>query len=281
MELQATLKPGEQAPPVRSLFAYFLLMIVVSAVYLGVRVMVLRAAGPLAWDLYLSEVVFFFIPLVLVLLLYRLDFRRTLQLRPVAWRRLPLFAVAGGVLVAFQVFLLALGSRLVPDIVRYIDLNNYLGNGTFTKTLLVLPVAGQVWVACVAPAFVEELLFRGFVQTTLVGRLGPQRGILATGALFALVHLGMLRVPFDILVSYIMGYLVIRHRSVWPAVVFHLTVNAVNLAVITLIPGYDTEQLSAASLALMGAAIVYLGWKIVRMLQRASAELRAEEAGMP
>ena len=131
----------------RSLFVYFLLMIVVSAMYLGMRVMVLRAAGPLAWDLYLSEVVFFFIPLVLVLLLYRLDFRGTLQLRPVAWRRLPLFAAAGGVLVAFQVFLLALGSRLVPDIVRYVDLNNYLGNGTFTKTLLVLPMAGQVWVA--------------------------------------------------------------------------------------------------------------------------------------
>jgi len=169
----------------------------------------------------------------------------------------------------------------VPEIVRYIDLNSYFGYETFTKTILSLPVAGQIWVVCIAPALVEELLFRGYVQSTLVGRLGARRGIWITAALFAFVHLGILRVPFDLLVSYIMGYIVIRYRSVWPAVVFHFANNSVNLLVLNLLPGYDTERLSAVSLALMAAAVAYMGWQIVRFLRRASAELRAEAVWAP
>jgi len=268
------------APPLKSLFVYFFLIIMVGAIYLALRFKVFVGL-PLEWDLYMDEIIFFLIPLGLVMLFFRLDVRGTLQLRRVAWSSLPLFGAAGCVLVAFQVFILALASRFVPEIVRYIDLNSYFGYETFTKTILSLPVAGQIWVVCIAPALVEELLFRGYVQSTLVGRLGARRGIWITAALFALVHLGILRVPFDLLVSYIMGYIVIRYRSVWPAVVFHFANNLVNLLVLNLIPGFDTERLSAVSLALMAAAVAYMGWQIMRFLHRASAELKAEAVLAP
>jgi len=280
VERIATLEPGEMAPPLKSLFVYFFLIIMVGAIYLALRFKVFVGL-PLEWDLYMDEIIFFLIPLGLVMLFFRLDVWGTLQLRRVAWSSLPLFGAAGCVLVAFQVFILALASRFVPEIVRYIDLNSYLGYETFTKTILALPVAGQIWVVCIAPALVEELLFRGYVQSTLVGRLGARRGIWITGALFALVHLGILRIPFDLLVSYIMGYIVIRYRSVWPAVVFHFANNLVNLLVLNLIPGFDTERLSAVSLALMAAAVAYMGWQIMRFLHRASAELKAEAVLAP
>ncbi|MFQ5893460.1 MAG: lysostaphin resistance A-like protein [Nitrospinota bacterium] len=281
MERQETLKPGELAPPVRSLFAYVVLAIVVAVLYLTVRLVVLKRTFSLVWDLYLDEFIFFFVPLMIVMFIWRLDTRSILQLRRVAWRHLPVFAGAGFVLVAFQVFLLALASRVVPDIARYLDLNSYFGYESITKTILALPWAGQLWVVGLAPALIEELLFRGYIQTTLVGRLGVQRGIWVTAALFALVHLGMLRIPFDLIVSYIMGYMVVRYRSVWPAVVFHLTNNVVNLAVLNFLPGFDTEQLSGVSLVLMAVAVAYMGWKIVRFLLQASAELRVEAALMP
>jgi membrane protease YdiL (CAAX protease family) len=88
----------------------------------------------------------------------------------------------------------------------------------------------------------------------------------------------MLRVPFDLLVSYIMGYFVIRYRSVWPAVVFHFTNNLVNLVILNVLPSDGLQHFSSLSLALMAGTVVYLGWQIVRFLQRASAELRAEAA---
>lgn len=278
MERNAVSFMGERPPPVKSLFVYMGLMIGVVVFYGVLRLFLLRDVVSLALDLYIDEIIFFFVPLVLVLLLFRLDTQSCLQLRSVSWDSLPGFAAAGFVLVVFQVFMLALASRLVPDIARYLDINSYYGHEAFAETVLALPLAGQLWVVCIVPALVEELVFRGYVQTTLVGRLGIQRGIWATAFLFAFVHLGMLRVPFDLLVSYIMGYLVIRYRSVWPAVVFHFTNNLVNLAVLNLLPNTGAEKLSAISLVLMGGAVVYLGWQIVRFLQRASADLKAEAA---
>lgn len=257
---------------------YLGLMVGVVVAFSAVRLLLLPDLMSLAWDLYLDEVIIFFIPLVLVLMVYGLDVKGALQLRSVDTGALPGFALMGFVVVLFQVFILAIASRFVPDIARYLDLNSYFGHEVFAEVVVSLPVAGQLWVVCIVPALVEELVFRGFVQTTLVGRMGVRRGIWATAFLFAIVHLGMLRVPFDLLVSYIMGYFVVRYRSVWPAVVFHFTNNLVNLVVINVLPTDGAKDLSNVSLALMAVAVAYIGWQIVRFLQRASAELRAEAA---
>jgi membrane protease YdiL (CAAX protease family) len=253
-------------------------MVGVVVTYSAVRLLFLPGIITLTWDLYLDEIILFFIPLVLVLLFYRLDIQGSLQLRSIDLGSLPGFALAGFVVVLFQIFLLAIASRFVPDIARYLDINSYFGHDVFAEAVVSLPLVGQFWVVCIVPALIEELVFRGYVQTTLVGRLGIQRGIWATGFLFALVHLGMLRVPFDLLVSYIMGYFVIRYRSVWPAVVFHFTNNLVNLVILNVLPSDGLQHFSSLSLALMAGTVVYLGWQIVRFLQRASAELRAEAA---
>lgn len=280
MEQSGNSLTQRRLPPLKSLFAYLGLMVGVVAVYGVLRFLLLRNIVSLVWDLYVDEIIFFLIPLVLVLLLFRLDVRSSLQLRRVPRDSLPGFAAAGFILVVFQVFLLALASRFVPNIARYLDLNSYFGHEAFAETVLALPLVGQFWVVCIVPAVVEELVFRGYVQTTLVARMGIQRGIWATAIIFAFVHLGMLRIPFDLLVSYIMGYLVIRYRSVWPAVVFHFTNNLVNLAVLNLLPDDGAEKLSTISLVLMAGAVAYLGWQIVKFLQRASSELKAEAAAV-
>lgn len=276
MDTTEVSRVGRDAPPVRSLFAYIGLMVGVTLLYLALRVVLFQGKVSLTTDLYVDEMVFFFIPLLLVLLAFRLNAQDVLRLRSVPWDSVPGFALAGFVLVVFQVFILAIASSFFPGIARYLDINSYFGHEVFAEAVLRLPIAGQLWVVCIVPAVVEELVFRGFVQTTLVGRLGIQRGIWATAFIFALIHLGMLRVPFDLLVSYIMGYLVIRYGSVWPAVVFHFTNNLVNLIILNLLPGQDASQLSYLSLALMLVGVAYLGWQIVKFLRRASAELKAE-----
>lgn len=278
MEVSTVTFAKDQAPPIKSLFVYIGLMVSVAVLYAVLRVLLLQGFFSLALDLYVDELVFFFVPLVLVLVVFRLDIVSSLKLRGVAWGGVPGFAAAGFILVVFQLFLLALASHFVPDIARYLDVNSYYGHEVFAEVVLGLPLAGQLWVVCIVPAVVEELVFRGFVQTTLIGRLGIRRGIWATAFLFALVHLGMLRVPFDLLVSYIMGYMVVRYRSVWPAVVFHFTNNVVNLVVLNLFPKSDGVELSTLSLALMAGAVVYIGWQIVKFLSRASSELQAETA---
>ena len=80
----------------------------------------------------------------------------------------------------------------------------------------------------VAP-IVEELFFRGFVYAGLAQRYSWRKAALISSALFALIHLQPLAfVPIFVL-GYIFAYLYQRSGSIWPAVLMHVTTNALGL----------------------------------------------------
>ncbi|MBK6847768.1 MAG: CPBP family intramembrane metalloprotease [Proteobacteria bacterium] len=102
----------------------------------------------------------------------------TALLRP-SPRLLLLGATAGGLMVAATYLLYPLLARLLP---------------------LIATDAAQLYAAFRAPSLVvasialvpvivgEELVWRGVVQTSLVQRLGPWRGVALAALLYALVH---------------------------------------------------------------------------------------------
>lgn len=109
-----------------------------------------------------------------------------------------------------------------------------------TLLLLTGPDAWGPWwwatvgaVVVLAPA-AEELVYRGFVQAGLV-RLagGPWRGIVATGALFALAHSPIVppfALPGLFTLAVCLGWATERFGRIGPAVVAHAGFNAANLA---------------------------------------------------
>ena len=80
----------------------------------------------------------------------------------------------------------------------------------------------------VAP-IVEELFFRGFVFAGLVQRHSWRKAALISSALFALVHLQPLAIPPILILGYIFAYLYHRCGSIWPAVLMHVSTNALGL----------------------------------------------------
>lgn len=79
-------------------------------------------------------------------------------------------------------------------------------------------LAAYAVAACVGAPVVEELFFRGLVQTRLVARWGATRGILVTSAMFGAGHLIGWRGPASLLAAtaiaaggVVLGYL--RHRT--------------------------------------------------------------------
>ena len=87
-----------------------------------------------------------------------------------------------------------------------------------------LLIAGVV----VAP-FVEEIFFRGFVFAGLRQRHGWRVAMLASSALFALLHLQPLAMIPIFILGCIFSYLYHRSGSIWPAVCMHLSTNALAL----------------------------------------------------
>lgn len=99
------------------------------------------------------------------------------------------------------------------------------------------PIAGSLLIVSaviLAPVF-EEFIFRGLLQTFFVGLVGPSArwlAIVATSAIFAVIHLGS--VPWQVLpglfaLSMMLGWLYEKHGSLLPCIVLHGMFNAANV----------------------------------------------------
>lgn len=99
------------------------------------------------------------------------------------------------------------------------------------------PIAGSLLIVSaviLAPVF-EEFIFRGLLQTFFVSLIGPRArwlAIVATSALFAVIHLGS--VPWQVLpglfaLSMMFGWLYEKHGSLLPCIVLHGMFNAANV----------------------------------------------------
>lgn len=87
--------------------------------------------------------------------------------------------------------------------------------------------------ALLAP-LVEELLFRGILLSAFTRR--PRLGTLLTATLFSLTHASLLALLPMFLIGLLLAHLTLRHRSLLPAIVFHIAFNSANLLLIFLYP---------------------------------------------
>jgi membrane protease YdiL (CAAX protease family) len=76
-----------------------------------------------------------------------------------------------------------------------------------------------------APAFTEELLFRGYIQGRLLRRWPAWVAILVTSVLFALMHVTPHAVVAVLPLGVWLGVLAWRMGSVWPGIACHAWVN--------------------------------------------------------
>jgi hypothetical protein len=107
----------------------------------------------------------------------------------------------------------------------------------------LLMLAGVI----VAP-LVEELFFRGFVFAGLRLRYGWPKAAAISSALFALLHLQPLAILPIFLLGFIFAFLYQRSRSLWPAILMHVLMNALALGSAYLVaktgimPGTDPTE---------------------------------------
>ena len=83
----------------------------------------------------------------------------------------------------------------------------------------------------------EELFFRGFVMSGLVYRFGLTAGLIASAAIFAVLHISPPNLLPIFVIGLLLGGLYRYTGSIWPGIFFHLAQNTLALAAVLLQPG--------------------------------------------
>ena len=132
-------------------------------------------------------------------------------------------------------------------------------------------VFGIISIAIMAP-LVEELLFRGAIQGYMLRKgMKPLNAILIASAIFGIVHMNPIQIPFAFAIGLIFGWLYYRTGSVVPGIIGHFINNSIaclqmatlteeefNTKTIEWLGAGPTYALFALSLAVMIGMFLYL-----------------------
>ena len=78
----------------------------------------------------------------------------------------------------------------------------------------------------VAPAFIEEMIFRGIVMQSL-RRFGDIFALVASALIFGIFHLNLIQMPYAFIAGLAIGYFVMRTGSLWVGVIIHFINNSI------------------------------------------------------
>jgi sodium transport system permease protein len=186
-------------------------------------------------------------PLALVLWWQRVDLRGTFAWRWPADGGWGVAALVGAALVGVGVFLLGAAALLA------VRASGSSEEARQLSARLVALIQQRPWwlawtLVAVVPAVCEELLFRGWVLSGLLGRrrsAGRESAAIGIQAVaFAVFHLLPERMPQTFLLGLVLGTLVVVTRSLLPAIVCHLAHNSVPLVMVWLVR--DVPDLAVA-----------------------------------
>jgi sodium transport system permease protein len=229
--------------------------------------------------LLISQVFLLFLPALLFLRLGGYHAPRTLSLRaPKRWGLLAgLLIIAGGTPLVW--FLTWLQGFFLPMPQEFLE-----GMADFLQAESLGRILWLLMLVAMTPAVCEEVLFRGVFLSGIRRRMTPFRAVVLNGIVFGAFHVPFATV-YRLLPSATLGMLlawvVLRTRSIWPAVFMHF-VNNGSIVILASSP-WILERFSDPSQAppvwlLLPALISFLAGGL---LLEAKGRRPAGEAGEP
>ena len=122
---------------------------------------------------------------------------------------------------------------IIPAMMFISGVTSQFVENDVAELLAALTGAGHSWLMlmlaiAVTPAIVEEVVFRGYIQSATGGTI--KKVALFNGLLFGIMHLNLHQFLYTFLLGVIFAYMVYYTRSVWSAVFSHFIVNGVNVS---------------------------------------------------
>lgn len=242
--------------------------------------------GPLA-AVFGTQLLLIFAPTLLFAAFMRWDWRRTFSLR-----RPPPALLVGAALIAvglspWAMFIAALQEHFWPR-----------GSGSQAETELLLsalkqhPLLTVIGVGLLA-GVCEELLFRGPIQGSMLRKLPPWAAIVFAALLFSAAHFDFHGLVVRALLGVLLGWMVWRAGSIFPAMIAHALFDSTQLALAVWQMHHASAGADASTLTLSGSDLVLLAagaglvvaglgmWRLSTRAERALPSQSAPESTVP
>ena len=176
------------------------------------------ATGSL-WFLFIMQLLRFVLPLFIWLAITKDHFKRHMPRQPMG---------ALNYVYVFFVSVLAIPAMMLVSGITSLFVNNDVAD-----FLAGASDSGYTWVVmmlivAVTPGIVEELIFRGYIQS--ISRGSIRKIALFNGLLFAIMHMNLHQFMYTFLLGIFFAYMVYYTRSIWSAIFSHFLVNGVNVS---------------------------------------------------
>ncbi|MGE0352945.1 MAG: lysostaphin resistance A-like protein [Gemmatimonadales bacterium] len=131
----------------------------------------------------------------------------------------------------------------------------------FHRPLGWFPILAAV---CIAAPLVEEVAFRGWIQTRLEGRFGPEPAIVFAAVLFSVAHGVPEYLVYYLVLGTILGLSVWASGSIWTGVILHGVLNLASIISELFPEPQGTWTSDSRGIALVAGALLLgaagLGW---------------------
>ncbi|MGB2985033.1 MAG: ABC transporter permease subunit/CPBP intramembrane protease, partial [Phycisphaerae bacterium] len=179
------------------------------------------ASGLLFATGWLMPVLFVILP-VGILAYWKVDIQNTLCIRMPAPRHL-----AAAVLIGLSAWVPAYELNVLQQSVLGAPQAVVESAEMLQETLAALPVGSVFVLIALVPAVCEELLFRGFLLSSLGTSSRKWTAILVSAAVFGVFHFFLFKFAVTVVLGVVLGYLCWQSRSILPAVIAHFLHNAI------------------------------------------------------
>ena len=161
------------------------------------------------------------------------------------------FGEVSGKTIALSIPLIVAGMIFANLCCEFLNLPDYIQATSYAMSRNVF---GILSITVMAP-LVEELLFRGAIQGHLLQRgIKPLPAILFSSAIFGLIHMNPIQIPFAFAIGLIFGWLYYRTGSLVPGIIGHFINNSIatlQMAMMT------EEELNTKTIEWLGEAPTY------------------------
>ncbi|MCP4591917.1 MAG: CPBP family intramembrane metalloprotease [bacterium] len=125
---------------------------------------------------------------------------------------------AGAWVLLHELFVLQ--SHLIP-----VGEQLYQAESEFVAALGTLAPWVALMMIAVIPGIGEELFFRGFLMSGLIGTGRKWTAIFVSACVFGVFHFTILKLANTVLLGVVLGYVCWQARSIWPALIAHVLHN--------------------------------------------------------